>query len=118
MAKESKLYKTAADFRQALENKLRTTWRAQPGTSCQDHTRMVAFERCLARFDSTKTTLKGGYALELRLSEARVTRDMDLTIIEKNLLIADKEKQAQAIRAYVQAQLDLDLDDSGPEARP
>jgi hypothetical protein len=111
MTKESKLYKTAADFRQALENKVRVTWREQPGTSYQDHTRRVAFERCLARFDSTKTTLKGGYALELRLSEARVTRDMDLTIIEKNLLIADKEKQAQAIREYIQAQLDLDLDD-------
>jgi hypothetical protein len=108
---ELKKYKSAGDFRQALEGKVRATWRAQPGTQYQDHTRIVAFERCLARFNPLKTTLKGGYALEFRLTYARLTKDMDLTITEEKLLIADKDRQAEAIRDYVQDLLQQDLDD-------
>jgi hypothetical protein len=92
MVKDSKKYKAAGDFRRALEEKVRAIWKDQPGTQYQDHTRIVAFERCLARFDPAKTTLKGGYALELRLTEARLTKDMDLTITKEKLLIANKER--------------------------
>lgn len=106
-----KKYNSAGEFRQALENKVRAAWKNRPGTQYQDHTRIVAFERCLARFDSERTTLKGGYALELRLNTARLTKDMDLTIIEKKLLIANREKQAEAIREYVQVVLEKDIDD-------
>ena len=90
---------------------MRATWKGQPGTQYQDHTRIVAFERCLARFNPLKTTLKGGYALEFRLTDARLTKDMDLTITEEKLLIADKDRQAEAIREYVQDLLQQDLDD-------
>ena len=108
---ESKKYKSAADFRKALEEKVRASWKNQPGSQYQDHTRIVAFERCLARFNPDKTTLKGGYALELRLTNARLTKDMDLTITEKKLLIVDQKKQAEAIREYVQEVLDADIGD-------
>ena len=43
----------------------------------------VAFDRLLARLfarDDAPWVLKGGYALELRMKEARATRDIDLAL--------------------------------------
>lgn len=110
MTEDSTRYKTADDFRQALEIRIRTQWQKEGG-DYQDHTRTVAFERCLARFNPETTTLKGGYALELRLAESRLTKDIDLTINEKALLISDKKEQKEAIRQYVQTCLDKDIGD-------
>ena len=48
--------------------------------------RKVAFDRLLARLFSEKEPqffLKGGYAMELRLSTARATKDIDLTSLRR-----------------------------------
>lgn len=73
-------YRSAAAFRQALNDKLRLL--AQQGQA--DLTRLqrrVAFERFLARLAAVhaeRYLLKGGYALELRLqNRARATLDLD-----------------------------------------
>ena len=74
-------YPTAARFRQALETRL--LQRAlREGTDVNRLRAQVAFERFLARLFivSEDLVLKGGYALEIRLSErARTTLDLDLS---------------------------------------
>ncbi|HEY4831823.1 MAG TPA: nucleotidyl transferase AbiEii/AbiGii toxin family protein, partial [Waddliaceae bacterium] len=48
--------------------------------------RTVAFDRLLARILNQRDSsfvLKGGYAMELRLSNARATKDIDLTCLQR-----------------------------------
>ncbi|MFA6118483.1 MAG: nucleotidyl transferase AbiEii/AbiGii toxin family protein [Parachlamydiales bacterium] len=48
--------------------------------------RKLAFERLLARIfyhDSSNFVLKGGYAMELRFSSSRATKDIDLTCLHR-----------------------------------
>ena len=75
-----KTYSTAAAFRQALEDRLNAESKAK-GIDLQRMRRQVAFDRLLVRLFSDGNPpwrLKGGYALELKLSVARTTRDLDL----------------------------------------
>lgn len=76
-------YKTAAAFRRALTDHLNTRAR-QEGVSVNRLQKQLAFERFLARLfhsGGERWVLKGGYALELRLSgHARATRDLDLNV--------------------------------------
>jgi hypothetical protein len=47
--------------------------------------REVPFDRLLARLfarPNAPWVLKGGYAMELRIKEARATKDIDLTIVK------------------------------------
>lgn len=74
-------YRDAAAFRQALEQRLRTR-AAGDGTRLARARKRVAFSRLLARLDEAapgRWLLKGGFALDLRLSErARATLDVDI----------------------------------------
>ncbi|MDP8956150.1 MAG: nucleotidyl transferase AbiEii/AbiGii toxin family protein [Actinomycetota bacterium] len=74
-------YRDAAAFRQALEQRLRAHAAGEIARLGRDRKR-VAFDRLLARLIETapdRWLLKGGFALELRLSErARATRDVDI----------------------------------------
>ena len=77
---ESKSYKSAKDFRVALEHRLQKH-AADSGLNLQRLRRTVAFNRFLARIFADRLSpwvLKGGYALELRLHSARATLDVDL----------------------------------------
>jgi predicted nucleotidyltransferase component of viral defense system len=78
------IYRTASDFRRALEDRLTTQARAEHRVDPNRLRLNVAFERFLARLfhDGTKRwVLKGGYALELRYpGRARATRDLDLNV--------------------------------------
>ncbi|HOI41733.1 MAG TPA: nucleotidyl transferase AbiEii/AbiGii toxin family protein, partial [Elusimicrobiales bacterium] len=77
-----KLYATPAAFRRALEDRLKLRSRAE-GTDFQRLMREVAFDRLLCRLFAAQDApwvLKGGYALELRMKEARATKDIDLTL--------------------------------------
>ncbi|PIP83199.1 MAG: nucleotidyl transferase AbiEii/AbiGii toxin family protein [Elusimicrobia bacterium CG_4_9_14_3_um_filter_62_55] len=79
-----KKYATPTAFRRALEDRLKLLAKAE-GLDIQRLLREVAFDRLLARlFSGVKApwVLKGGYALELRIKEARVTRDIDLVLRE------------------------------------
>ena len=78
-------YDTANAFRAALETRLLGRAR-RDDTDLQRLRRQVAFDRLLARMFSLSNQerdgwiLKGGYALELRLRQARATKDLDLTV--------------------------------------
>jgi len=78
-------YGSAAAFRQALEERLRSR-AEETGVALQRLRTRVAMDRLLARLflvGDEPWLLKGGYALELRLyPKARTTRDIDLTVLE------------------------------------
>lgn len=78
-------FKTATDFRRSLETRIQGI-SAKTGQDLQSLRRKVAFDRLLARIFSVKNSrfyLKGGYAMELRIAEARVTKDIDLTCLKR-----------------------------------
>ncbi|HEV3272800.1 MAG TPA: nucleotidyl transferase AbiEii/AbiGii toxin family protein [Candidatus Methylacidiphilales bacterium] len=82
MKDEPRHYATAANFRIALEARLKTMGQTE-GVDLQRLRRQVSFDRLLARFFSEQNTpwlLKGGYAMELRVRTARTTKDIDLSI--------------------------------------
>jgi predicted nucleotidyltransferase component of viral defense system len=76
-------YRTAADFRMALETRLADQARGL-GLDAQRLRKRVVFERMLVRLENAQPgrwILKGGIALEVRLRErARATRDLDLAM--------------------------------------
>jgi len=74
----------------------------------------VAFDRLLARLfqsDHVPWTLKGGYALELRLKAARSTVDIDLTMQKAVLASGDSDQTNAAIREMLQGALTPALGD-------
>jgi hypothetical protein len=74
-------YQTASGMRTALEERLNRTAKDK-GLDIMRLRRHVAFDRFLSRLFSGKTgdlILKGGYALELRLENARTTKDIDIS---------------------------------------
>ena len=74
-------YPTAAAFRRALEDRLKSMAENDP-TRLARYRKRVVFDRLLARFVAAAPTvwvLKGGFALDLRLADrARTTKDIDL----------------------------------------
>jgi hypothetical protein len=94
-------YLTAAAFRQALETRLKRE-AARTGVDVQRLRRQVAFDRLLSRVFSGSGpawTLKGGYAMELWLREARTTRDVDLTLRSLAGVAATDETVSTRLRA-------------------
>lgn len=84
MAKEPRKYPSANAFRRALEDRLKQLAEAD-SLEFQNLIRATAFDRFLARLfalPDAPWVLKGGYALELRIKEARATRDIDLALRE------------------------------------
>ena len=83
MSQPPQKYKTAADFRRALEDRLKNL-SIREKTSLDRVRKRTAFDRLLARlFDgpNPQWLLKGGYALEFRFQDkARATKDIDFSI--------------------------------------
>ena len=80
-----KEYATATAFRRALEDRL-NAYTKQHGTNLHRMRKQVAFERLLARLSDSSSNrffLKGGYAMELRIEQSRMTRDLDLILRSK-----------------------------------
>ena len=79
-------FKSATDFRKSLEARLKNLAHVT-GQDLQRLRKKVAFDRLLARIFREKRSpsflLKGGYAMELRFEQARATRDIDLTYLER-----------------------------------
>lgn len=78
-------FKTATDFRKSLEARLKII-AEKTNQDLQRVRRKVAFDRLLARIfhqDADGFVLKGGYAMELRFSTARATKDVDLTCLHR-----------------------------------
>ena len=75
-------YKTPGAFKQALEQRLRST--SASGVDFARRRQLLVFERFLARLSQEigdGAVLKGGLVLELRLKRARTTKDVDLRIM-------------------------------------
>lgn len=75
-------YRTAAAFKQALEQRLRTA--STSGIDFARRRQLVVFDRFLARIAlelGDAVTLKGGLAVELRIERARTTTDIDLRVM-------------------------------------
>lgn len=75
-------YRTAAAFKQALEQRLRTA--STSGIDFARRRQFVVFDRFLARIAielGEAVTLKGGLAVELRIERARTTKDIDLRVM-------------------------------------
>ncbi len=78
----ARTYASPEAFKQALEQRLRTS--AKTGAEFARNRQLLVFERFLARVVTTlgdAVTLKGGFALELRLERARTTKDVDLRLV-------------------------------------
>src|SRR5690554_626025 len=75
-------YRTAAAFKQALEQRLRSV--STSGLDFARRRQLIVFERFLARVAvelGDAVMLKGGLAVELRLERARTTKDVDLRVM-------------------------------------
>jgi hypothetical protein len=107
-----KKYATAAAFRRALEDRLKSI-AAKERLALERLRREVAFDRLLARLFARRDApwvLKGGYALELRMKEARATRDIDLAL-RHTLGKARGAELNAAILDSLRAEASLDLED-------
>lgn len=75
-------YASPAVFKQALEQRLRAATGSGPDLARRRQ--LLVFDRFLARIVRTlgdAAMLKGGLVLELRLSRARTTKDIDLRLM-------------------------------------
>jgi hypothetical protein len=109
----SRSYATAGALRIALEERLKRI-AGKEGIDLQRLRRQVAFDRLLARIFSRggwNWALKGGYAMELRLREARTTKDIDLTLRDLRHLLQTEGGTMDLIRAELQECAGLDLAD-------
>lgn len=103
--------KNPTDFRKSLEARLQNL-ASKTNQDLQRIRRKLAFERFLARiFDAENSSfaLKGGYAMEIRFTNARATKDMDLTCLHR--LESTNASFAQIIRQELQEPANSDLND-------
>ncbi len=88
-------YRTAAAFKNALEERLRTA--STSGIDFARRRQLVVFDRFLARITlelGDAVTLKGGLAVELRIERARTTKDVDLRVMGSPNDILDRLRAA------------------------
>lgn len=111
---EPRRYTTATAFRKAIEERLKQQARREEVDS-QRLRRQVAFDRLLARLffkEDAPWALKGGYAIELQIAEARTTKDIDLVLQDLRLFPkTDSENQKRAILDALQRAAAIDLGD-------
>lgn len=108
----AKRYPTAAAFRQALEERLRSLARERD-QPINDVRQKLVIERLLARLFASAHPpwlLKGGFAMELRYRpKARTTRDLDLSVpMDAPTPLADR---LSVIREQLQQAADIDAGD-------
>lgn len=105
-----KRYTNAKAFRQALDERLKSNAREHM-VSINDLHRQVVFDRFLARLDSQRFVLTGGYSLELRLPKSRSTTDIDLYIRDLTLASISEDEQRQSILYSLRQQAENEVDD-------
>lgn len=74
-------YASPADFKKAVEQRLKSA--TASGTELGRRRQVLVYERFLARVTfafGDAATLKGGLVLELRVEQARATKDIDLSV--------------------------------------
>lgn len=106
------VYATPVAFRQALEARLANIAKAE-AVDIQRLRRQVAFDRLLCRIfqaPDSSWALKGGYAMELRLSMTRTTKDIDLSWRDK-LKAVNEEETSAILREKLQEAASVDPGD-------
>ena len=110
---ENKKYQTARALLNALSDRLKQ--KAESGAGdIQTMRRQVAFDRLLVRLfykEPSLWVLKGGYALEIRISNSRTTKDIDLELRHSSLISSDKEAQTSAILKELRSLASIDTGD-------
>jgi len=106
-------YSTANAFRIALETRLKKVANDEQ-IDLQRLRRLVAFDRLLARIfhsEQTQLVLKGGYAMELRMKEARTTKDIDFIIEDPKSFLRPDMPLKETIREELQEHVSGDFED-------
>jgi hypothetical protein len=97
-------YATPLAFKQALEQRIKSS--STTGVDFARRRQLLVFDRFLARVAlvvGDAVTLKGGLALEMRLTRARTTKDIDLRMMGSADNVLDRLQSA--------GRLDLDAQD-------
>ncbi|MDD9970181.1 MAG: nucleotidyl transferase AbiEii/AbiGii toxin family protein [Myxococcales bacterium] len=109
-------YASPAAFKQALEQRLRAASRA--GSDLARRRQLLVFDRFLARMVAVlgdATMLKGGLVLELRLSRARTTKDVDLRFTGSPQRVLEKLQQAARLDLGDYVSFEIGPDEAHPE---
>ena len=91
-------YATAAAFKQAVENRLRST--SVSGVDFARRRQLLVFDRFLARIVSElgdSAMIKGGLVVELRVERARTTKDIDLRLVGPPTGILERLQRAAGL---------------------
>ena len=91
-------YATAAAFKQAVENRLRST--SVSGVDFARRRQLLVFDRFLARIISElgdSAMIKGGLVVELRVERARTTKDIDLRLVGPPTRILERLQRAAGL---------------------
>jgi hypothetical protein len=110
---KSKKYENPKAFRAALEERLNRIAK-ETKTELLRLRKQVAFDRLLARFFSATTApwaLKGGYAMQLRMENARATKDVDLAVRDAKLLSPNEEDRIAVLLELLRNEAKKDLGD-------
>jgi hypothetical protein len=113
MMEAPRTYASAGAFRRALEDRLKSASQSEQ-TDLNRLRRQVSFDRLLARLfriEPAPWALKGGYALELLLKQARATIDIDLTMQRPATVGADAVDTNRAVREMLQNAAGVSLGD-------
>jgi hypothetical protein len=108
-----KKYKTAAALLTALNERLKAK-ASKEGIDIQRLRRQVAFDRLLLRLFNQGAglwVLKGGYAMELRITHPRATKDIDLAVRDTRLMSHDPDEQNFLILDELREYANRDLGD-------
>lgn len=109
-------YASPEAFKQALEQRLRAA--AKSGAGFARSRQLLVFDRFLARAANVfgnAITLKGGLALELRLTRARTTKDIDLRLTGSPLELLGKLQEAARMNLDDFMDFEVGPDNDHPE---
>lgn len=109
-------YATALAFKQALEHRLKTS--STTGADFARRRQLLVFERFLARVAQVAgeaVTLKGGLVLEIRLTRARTTKDVDLRMMGPSSAVLASLQVAGRIDLGDHMAFEVRPDDDHPE---
>ncbi|MCB1057196.1 MAG: nucleotidyl transferase AbiEii/AbiGii toxin family protein [Acidobacteria bacterium] len=111
-------YATPAAFKHALEQRLKSS--SETGTAFARRRQLLVFERFLARVAEVagdSVVLKGGLVLELRLTRARTTRDIDLRMSGSSENVLERLQEAGRLDLGDYMRFEVRPDPSHPEIR-
>lgn len=109
-------YATALAFKQALEQRLRSS--STTGTDFGRRRQLLVFDRFLARLiraAGDAVILKGGLVLELRLERARTTKDVDLRMMGSSSDVLERLQEAGRLDLGDYMRFETQPDDEHPE---